>query len=502
MKTSKPLNSAARLLSLTIAILLPVGSLSAENYIWNNPAGGDFGTSTNWTPNAIPGAADTVAWSASTPVLSGAVTSSQNRTVSILRTYQNTLTFDFGGNILSMGTPTIGTNGASTQTTFTNGDYRITGVGYIGGTSTLKVTGSNAKLTTATRLDIGYYAGTSTTPYLTELLVENGANYTAQSNNLYIGGRLDYSGGILRVTGSGSTATLDSSLRVYVGSGVAQTQNSGTFRIDGGAQSTGADTVYVGQGAGTIGTLLIEGTGSSMESKHVYVGGSASASGGTGNLLVHSGASLSLTGTINNWKNGAIYVGSGSTITANLINHGSATAGDETAVLKGSGTVVATSTSISGNIFIHGEVRAGDTDSGTGIGTLTFGSLDNAADVRFQGSSTTFLEFNNATDFDQIAILGSLTGASNDLGKLVLSFNFIPETTDTFTILTASSFSGSPAFSEIEWNGWATDGDISYAGNSITLLNVVPEPSSFLLLGLATLLGLGIFRRRAKTSCF
>lgn len=47
-----------RLGLLLIVLTLPVSQAFALDRTWNNAAGGDFNTATNWTPSGVPGVAD------------------------------------------------------------------------------------------------------------------------------------------------------------------------------------------------------------------------------------------------------------------------------------------------------------------------------------------------------------------------------------------------------------------------------------------------------------
>ncbi len=135
------------------------------------------------------------------------------------------------------------------------------------------------------------------------------------------------------------------------------------------------------------------------------------------------------------------------------------------------------------------------------IGTLTFGtnaSTTSTTDVQFNLDSVFAMELASAGSSDLLAIAGGLTlgtGVTLDLTQLsgTLSGNY--------TLATFSSLVGT--FDTVNYNGGSVNPnlingthELVYGSNSI-MLNVIPEPSSALLIGLGAF---GLLARRRRRS--
>lgn len=89
-----------RLGSLCFCCLLLVNSPGlAAVFTWNNPNGGDFGTTTNWTPNGLPGSADTVTLNLAGTTYT--VTTSASENIDGLQIGNNNVTLNLEGNTLN-----------------------------------------------------------------------------------------------------------------------------------------------------------------------------------------------------------------------------------------------------------------------------------------------------------------------------------------------------------------------------------------------------------------
>ncbi len=91
--------------SALLALLLAAPAAPAADYAWNNAAGGDWSTNTNWSPTGIPGAGDnaTVALAGTYTVNLTGTQSANNVTLNAANATVNA----FGGNLNLGGTMTL-----------------------------------------------------------------------------------------------------------------------------------------------------------------------------------------------------------------------------------------------------------------------------------------------------------------------------------------------------------------------------------------------------------
>ncbi len=123
--------------------------------------------------------------------------------------------------------------------------------------------------------------------------VQSGGDFEA--NRFFIGDGLIAKGEVT-VTGTGSTlnASLNSNVSLYA---IGINGGTGTLHVLAGADITTSSTttgdISIGEGAGSVGTLNIDGAGSTAESEDINVG-----YGGTGSLNITTGGSIVLTDTV------------------------------------------------------------------------------------------------------------------------------------------------------------------------------------------------------------
>jgi len=308
----------------------------------------------------------------------------------------------------------IGLNGTGTLTVTNGGTVTASGVdrkiylGYFGGsTGTLNLSGGATRLT-AYDLNVGW-SGTGA------MTIADGAQATIQQDVTL--GKNAYSNGELTVTGSGSSVTSD---RLYVGeigTGTLNILNGASYRL------TGTSRMYIGNTAGSRGTVNVSGTGSSLTTTDYLVVGW----NGTGNMTVQDGATTTVatdvfvgaygpsTGTLT-------VTGSGSSLTADRIYLGDS--GTGTLYVLNGGSVTATGT---------GRIYLGNTSAGKGYATISGA-----------GSTLSGVEVNIGwNDTGNVTVTNS--GAINTTGHI--SVGYYSGSTGTLTVsnggtVTANNGSG------------------------------------------------------------
>jgi hypothetical protein len=141
--------------------------------------------------------------------------------------------------------------------------------------------------------------------------------------------------------------------------------------------------------------VLIAGGGSQWNiANNLYVGGSSTAAGGTGSLVVDSGGTLSIGGTLKIWNTGSVTINTGGTLRASTLDVAGST-------LVNNGTIhstvnVAAGASFHGNGTVDTLVANGTVSPGNSPGTMTSSSTT-------WGSSGTYVWQINELGADQAA---------------------------------------------------------------------------------------------------
>jgi hypothetical protein len=225
-------------LSLNL-LLLTLVSASAAQITWTNPAGGTWNSALNWSPNQVPGAADT------------AIITNNSMTVSLdVSPTVGGITLGLNGGCAAGGT-ILALNG---QTLTLNGALMVNACGQFTVDSGVLAGTSNAILNGTIGWSGGSLAGILTLSSQSVLNVSGSNDHNMPGCTLTNLGTVAWSGG--RIRGGGNTATILYNLGLwdaqsdqvlnndYGGNGTVF-NNLGTFRKSGGAgQST--STVLTG----------------------------------------------------------------------------------------------------------------------------------------------------------------------------------------------------------------------------------------------------------------
>jgi fibronectin-binding autotransporter adhesin len=198
----------------------------------------------------------------------------------------------------------VGLSGAGTLE-ITNGGTvsNVDGdIGYSpGSTGAVTVSGAGATWTNSRDLNVGMF-GDGT------LEITNGGAVSNRMSNI---GQGNDSTGAVTVTGVEATWT--NSENLYVGRG-----GFGTLDIINGGGVSSTDG-YIGSYSGSTGAVTVQDAGSYWtNSDSLYIGGSNASSGGTGELTVGNGGTVSVAGTLKLWSGGTLNIHGGSVSTGTL----------------------------------------------------------------------------------------------------------------------------------------------------------------------------------------
>lgn len=246
--------------------------------------------------------------------------------------------------------------------------------------------------------------------------------------------------------------TLSSGIKTITATGTGLAMISGTISGSGGISKAGANKLtlsaantYTGATTVSAGTLALIGSGSIANSS---------------SIAVNAGATLDASGR----SDGTLAVGAAQALT-------------------GSGTVIA-------NTIISGTLAPG----------APAGVLSNIGNLTLASGSQTLMEIGGTArgiSYDGVDITGSLANG----GTLTISLinGYSGAGGDTFNLFNANSYSGTFGAVNLPTLGGELSWDTS-ALESAGRLVVVPEPSTWALLGFGTLLLAGWKRRQTIKS--
>ncbi len=209
-------------------------------------------------------------------------------------------------------------------------------VGYLGGTGEVLVSGANSLFESLDGLTIGNEAGSIGT-----FVVANGGSLTTGAHSLGVGwnggtgtlvvdaGSVTAQNGLLIGAGSAVGLSAGSNGTVYVANGstvtaagivVADSGAAGALNISSGSTVTATTmATVIGNGAGSDGTVTVDGSGSELNTLRIVVGNDT----GVGKLIAANGAAVTAINDVivgNSGATGTLDLLSGSTLTGtNLI---------------------------------------------------------------------------------------------------------------------------------------------------------------------------------------
>jgi len=393
------------------------------------------------------------------------------------------------------GTLRVGSTGSGNQLVVSNGGVVANGSGFIGDDSIASnnvalITGTNSRWINTGLLFVGYFGSGN------QLVVSN-AGVVANGTG-FISGDSTANNNVAVVTGAGSLWTNSGNLFVGAsGSGNQLVVSNGGVVASGsgfiGDTSTANNNVAVVTGAGSLwtnsgnlsvgiagsGNQLVVSNGGVVSAANVFVGANSSS---TGNRLTVDGGTLRVTnagGTaVLDIRRGTNVLNAGLIVADNLVlNNGtgfftfnggtldirSATVANGAIFTVGNGTSNATyrmsGTAASSHSFANNLVIASNATfagNGTITGTVTnfgtiyvgssAGSLTINGDLRLQSSSMLTFEIGGliaTNQYDQLTV----TSFAELAGTLSLALlpNFLPDDSDTFTLMKFGSWGG-PGF--------------------------------------------------------
>ncbi len=425
------------------ALMMVLGVLqttaSALVIDWQNAAGGDFGTGTNWNGGVVPGSSDYAQFG---PGGTYGVTLDTARTLLGLHVdtgLTKLVQLDLNGQTLT-----------TTSTTSATPSLMVNDNTGAGEQYTLEI--SNGTMAVK-RLSIGKDAGRAGT-----LVLTTGAILTGSDNNQRVG---------------------------ESGTGVVTIQNGAVWNTGG--------HIRVGANATGIGTLNITGTNSRLAitaaAHQIYIGAE-----GAGELHVTNGGRIiqSHAGT----QGGLLLIGREAANATGLVNVSGLNSSISVQQLivgrLGTGKLVVTDqATVTATNFMSMSVESGNGTLEINGGTLTVGSLQNDSSLWAPGSTyRIFLNDVNAIPLNFLGT-GQLT-MTNSLLDVKLGDDFAPVLNNVYSILRYGNglvgpFSGLAEGASITIDGYVFE--LSYGAmtgtGDVTLKLVelpIPEPSSVLLM--------------------
>ncbi len=413
MRTNTPVlrPSSVRPIALAfVAAFLPLaGSLHADNLFWNLPGDGTLNTGDSWNPASDPAEADKLYFE-----LAGdyTVTSSAGVTVDYMeaRGASGTLTLNFSGGTVRLGSTGYGTFAANQDVIFSGGKLEGSlqlGIG--AGSKSVIFDGAGTELSGS-----GGHIGRTSSTFAAngnQLTIRNGATFSSTTTNALIIGsntsKATANNNVVTVTGTGSS--LISTGGVIIGNlasaeSGAQAANNKLVITDGatatvgslvlGRRATGSlltatgNSVEVGNGSEasqlTVSTTVTIGSAGQNNVVAVRDGGTLLATGGTTTIVGRTGNGIQIYG--------GTYDASGQTIDASA---GTLISLKNTGTLK-AGSIVLNSTAQFGYAnngsaaFSGGHLQVGSLNASNATYTFTVGSNlgENAATYEMTGNGT------------------------------------------------------------------------------------------------------------------
>lgn len=278
--------------SLVVVLAMAAAPMRTISYAqelqeWNNPAGGSFGTSTNWQSSAIPVALDEVVFDVAT-ALGGspavyAVTFGMDRMANSLEVSNDDVTLQLMDHTFQLADFIVVGLAGPAVLRLDDGSLTNAGAGIVGAPgspSKAVVNGAGTNWTSSGNLLVGV-SSTGT------LDVLNGATVDGQGQVLI--GNSPGGDGTANVDGNGSQLTIVDTLAIgNAGTGELNITDGGTVNNE---SMSGPTQTQIGAMDG-MGTVNVTGLGSSLSVAGLLIVGKD----GNGTLLVSNGATVSNTG--------------------------------------------------------------------------------------------------------------------------------------------------------------------------------------------------------------
>ncbi len=504
---------------------------------WKNATDGDFSDGAKWT-NGIPGSIDTAIFDLGASAPGYEVTLNTTRTIRNLKVLNDTVTLDLNSQILNITTNfdlSQGGSGNTTSLTIDNGtvnspDLLTTNSAGSGGQSTLTIT-NNGILNVSGAADIGKNGPGN--------VFVDGAGSQLNATDLKVG--LNASGdGLLEINKGATTSINNSTLDVIIGD---HSNSQGQIKVN---STGGGDTLLdvmsnlvVGdQGSGTLrligsaadvlvgGNLTISANSGSTGLVELYDNAYLTVTGdivlgdgsglGDGTLKIYGGGSGALVESFQDVNIGAVGT-SGPTIPNTVEIHYDGTLKADNVTVGDNGLIeLLTSGPNQGKIITMDNVTNYGIIKGAGkiltdeetlynFGTLApdnINPLDIFNTVVFENGSDMQVNFID-DDVSQLNVFGNLNINSADL-LLIFDQEFIPTLNTSFDVLTWS-LTRTGTFDNIlvdELLGDALAGlsflssyDPAGAAGALQI-TIVPEPSTWALMGMGCLFIFWRVRRR------
>jgi hypothetical protein len=385
-------------LKFFLAVLLMRGFIPAQGatITWTNTSGGSWNVAANWSPNQVPGVADTALIETSgtyTVTLNanaqiGGFTLGGTSGVQYLTVNSCTLSFTNGGTVAANGVFTLN---ASTLTGLVtdSGAFNWTNGGYISGGSSVTILSNGV-------LNIGGNYGQNLYGMLTNA---GTVNWSATASlYLYSNGSQGDDGSIVNLAGALFNVQNDQTMEAAGGSPFFD--NAGTFLKSAGINTT-IGVVFTNSGALDVasGTLTFNDGG--VDNGTISGAGSVSLAGGT----------LTLNGSAPN----LILAGA----TVNGINASISNLTWSSGTLQGNNTVTGMANWTYGTIGGGGNLTVASNavlDISGSSGEFIYGVLTNAGTVNWSGTTTLYLYQNSNQGYvgGIVNLAGALFNVQND----------------------------------------------------------------------------------------
>lgn len=284
-----------------VSALLALGVLAAgpvlgADRVWD---AGPSGTGTywydpaNWSPDGGPAASDGLTVTFGTPVTGSSVYVDADGAI---RLCNAGTAADFG--LLYLGNTSTGRLEVTSDASLSVYAARV---GATGGASGVAVV-DDGTWTVDEYLGVGFQ-GSAGNVATGDLTVRGGGS--VQADRVYVGD-WGYTDGNVLVTGAGSSLSMDNWLVVGL-----EAHSAGVLRVEAGGAVSDSEA-RIGEKADSTGAVTVSGADSSWDTTgSVYLGGSATAAGGTGTITVQDGAEMSVGDTLKLWAGGALNVDGG-----------------------------------------------------------------------------------------------------------------------------------------------------------------------------------------------